>query len=143
MKLKASLQFAKSLIFPKTEKKSSARRSMTGAVLCIGLSIVPLVVVITVTNGMIEGMTERLIGLSSSHLEALIAKNSKHVVTSETFALFAEDVKKCEGVTEVYPQVTLTALAGGKKERTGAQVRCLPGDVFLRNHDFTSLFYSC
>ncbi len=140
MKIKASFMFARSLIFPKAEKKSSARRSMIGALLCIGLSIVPLVVVLTVTNGMIEGMTERLIGLSSSHLEALIAKNSKYIVSEPAFSNFAEEVKKVDGITNAYPQVSLTALAGGKKERTGAQVRALPADIFIKNKAFSSLF---
>lgn len=140
MKFKASLMFARSLIFPKAEKKSSARRSMVGALFCIGLSIIPLIVVLTVTNGMIEGMTERLIGLSSSHMEALIAKNSKHVISAESFDQFARSVLSVEGVTNVYPQVSLTALAGGKKERSGVQVRALSGDIFRTNSAFKSLF---
>lgn len=143
MKLKASLMFAYSLIFPKAEKKSSARRSLMGALLCIGLSIVPLVVVLTVTNGMIEGMTERLIGLSSSHLEALVARNSRNIVSSKAFQNFADEIKKAEGVTNAYPQVSLTALAGGKKERAGAQVRAVPADIFVTNKAFSSLFTVC
>lgn len=143
MKLKASLMFAHSLIFPKAEKKSSARRSLMGALLCIGLSIVPLVVVLTVTNGMIEGMTERLIGLSSSHLEALVARNSRNIVSSKAFQNFADEIKKAEGVTNAYPQVSLTALAGGKKERAGAQVRAVPADIFVTNKAFSSLFTVC
>lgn len=133
--------FAMSLIFPKAEKRSSARRSMLGALLCIGLSIVPLVVVLTVTNGMIEGMTERLIGLSSSHLEALVSRNSKYVMRESTFADLAKQIAEVPGVTKVYHQVSLTALAGGKKERTGAQVRALPADIFVTNESFASLFY--
>jgi len=140
MNIKASLMFAHSLIFPKAEKRSSARRSLLGALLCIGLSIVPLVVVLTVTNGMIEGMTERLIGLSSSHLEALVAKNSRYLVSAENFQKFANEIKKAEGVTNAYPQVSLTALAGGKKERVGAQVRAVPSDIFVTNKAFCSLF---
>lgn len=140
MKLKASLMFAHSLIFPKAEKKSSARRSLMGALLCIGLSIVPLVVVLTVTNGMIEGMTERLIGLSSSHLEALVARNSRNLVSANSFQKFADEIKTVDGVTNTYPQVTLTALAGGKKERVGAQVRAVPADIFVTNKAFSSLF---
>lgn len=140
MTFKASFMFAKSLIFPKAEKRSSARRSMTGALFCIGLSIIPLIVVLTVTNGMIEGMTERLIGLSSSHLEALVARNSRYIVTDKTFELFAEDLESVKGVTKAWPQVSLTALAGGKKERAGAQVRALSGNIFRENESFKSLF---
>lgn len=143
MNLKASLMFAKSLIFPKAEKKSSARRSMTGAMLCIGLSIIPLVVVITVTNGMISGMTERLIGLSSSHLEALVNRNSRIVSSEQNFRNYAEQMKSVPGVVNTYPQVSLTALAGGKKERAGAQVRAVPSDIFKTNKDFASLFTVC
>ncbi len=143
MNLKASLMFAKSLIFPKAEKKSSARRSMTGAMLCIGLSIIPLVVVITVTNGMISGMTERLIGLSSSHLEALVNRNSRIVSSEQNFRNYAEQMKSVPGVVNTYPQVSLTALAGGKKERAGAQVRAVPADIFKTNKAFASLFTVC
>lgn len=140
MNFKASLMFASSLIFPKAEKKSSARRSMLGALLCIGLSLVPLIVVLTVTNGMIEGMTERLIGLSSSHLEALVSRSVLEVSSCDNFTKFADGISEIKGVTHAYPQVSLTALAGGKKERCGAQVRCVPGNIFQTNKAFESLF---
>ena len=88
MTVKSSLMFAKSLIFPKTERKSSARRSLFGALLCIGLSIVPLIVVLSVSNGMIEGMTERIIGLSSSHIQAYVATSCQEVKSFEEFKDF-------------------------------------------------------
>ena len=84
------LKFAKSLIFPKAEKKSIARKSLFGAVLCIGLSIVPLVVVTSITNGMIDGMTQRIIGLSSSHLQAYVAPNISRVKSAYDFKKYAE-----------------------------------------------------
>ena len=140
MNLKASLMFTKSLLFPKAEKKSSARKSMFGALLCIGLSIVPLVVVLTVSNGMISGMTERLIALSSSHLEALVARNSLVVKNAERFELFAKEIECIDGVINAYPEICITALAGGKKERSGARIRAVSPDLFIRNKDFTSLF---
>ena len=68
MKIKSSFLFACRMLFPKTGKKSSARRSLFGGFLCIAISIIPLVMVIAVSNGMIEGMTERMIGLSSGDL---------------------------------------------------------------------------
>ena len=74
-----SLKFAGSLIFPKAEKQSLARKSLFGAVLCIGLSLVPLIVVTSITNGMIDGMTERIVGLSSSHIQAYVAPNISRV----------------------------------------------------------------
>lgn len=140
MTIKASLKFARSLIFPKTEKKSSARRSLFGALLCIGLSIVPLIVVLSITNGMISGMTERIIGLSSSHIQAYVASNINEVSTAENFRAYAEELKKVDGVLNTYPEVSVTALAAGKSMRTGIQIRAMDKNIFTQNESFKKLF---
>lgn len=140
MTIKSSLMFAKSLIFPKTEKKSSARRSLFGALICIGLSIVPLVVVLSVATGMIDGMTERIIGLSSNHLQAYVASNILGVQSEEAFHEYSENFKQVDGVLEVYPEVGISALAAANSYRTGAQIRALDSSIFKDNHFFNSLF---
>lgn len=140
MTFKSSLMFAKSLIFPKTEKKSSARRSLFGAMICIGLSIVPLIVVISITNGMIDGMTERLIGLSTSHIQAYVAASIKEVKTPKAFFEYAEGVKEVRGVTNVYPEVGIAGLAIGDDIRTGIQIRAVQNDIFTANKSFKNLF---
>jgi len=139
MTYKSSFMFAKSLLFPKTEKKSSARRSLFGALLCIGISLVPLIVVMTVTNGMIDGMTERLIGLSSSNLQAYIAKNSKNVLNAEAFNVYADEIAENPDVLAVYPEVSITGLAAGKSYRTGAEIRAVNRDIFEKNESFKNL----
>ena len=140
MTIKASLKFARSLIFPKTEKKSSARRSLFGALLCIGLSIVPLVVVLSISNGMINGMTERIIGLSSSHIQAYVASTIKEVSSAEDFRTYANELKKVDGVLNTYPEVSVTALAAGKSMRTGIQIRAMEKSIFTENPAFVKLF---
>ncbi|MBR1640398.1 MAG: ABC transporter permease [Treponema sp.] len=140
MKITASLFFAKSLIFPKAEKKSSARKSLFGAMLCIGLSIVPLIVVVSVTNGMIEGMTERLIGLSSSHLQAYIADSIDEVSSAENLCEYAAGLKEVEGIKNVFPQVELSALAAGKNNRSGIEIRAMQKDIFKANKSFNTFF---
>lgn len=140
MTFSSSLMYAKSLIFPKAEKHSSARRSLFGALLCIGLSIVPLIVVISITNGMINGMTERIIGLSSSHLQAYISSALKNVQTAEDFLLYAKDLEELDGVLHAYPEVGVSALAAGKSYRTGAQIRAMQQDIFQTNPSFSKLF---
>lgn len=143
MNLSYSLKFAKSLIFPKAEKKSIARKSLFGAVLCIGLSIVPLVVVTSVTNGMIDGMTERIIGLSSSHIQAYVAPNISKVKTVEAFTKYAAETAECRGVTAAYPEVEISALAAGKNGRSGIEIRAVEPDIFARNKSFANLFEVC
>lgn len=138
-----SLKFAKSLIFPKSEKKSIARKSLFGAVLCIGLSIVPLVVVTSITNGMIDGMTERIIGLSSSHIQAYVAPGISRVKSAGALIEYADEMGEVRGVTGVYPEVNLSAIAAGKKNRSGIEIRALEKDIFIRNKSFAKLFEVC
>ena len=138
-----SLKFAKSLIFPKAEKKSIARKSLYGAVICIGLSIVPLIVVTSITNGMINGMTERIIGLSSSHIQAYVAPNISSVKTALDFTKYADEVCSVRGVTAAYPELEIAALAAGKKGRSGIEIRALEPDIFIRNKSFANLFEVC
>ena len=140
MTFRSSLMFAKSLIFPKAEKKSSARRSLWGALLCIGLSIVPLVVVLSITNGMIQGMTDRIIGLSSNNIQAYVSPKLKDTQTAESYRNYAAQFKTVDGVLAVYPEISLTALAAGKKMRTGAQLRALDKEIFTNNSSFKELF---
>ncbi len=138
-----SLKFAKSLIFPKSEKKSIARKSLFGAVLCIGLSIVPLVVVTSITNGMIDGMTERIIGLSSSHIQAYVAPKLSSIQTAQGFIEYASEACEVRGVTGVYPELEISAIAAGKKGRSGIEIRALENDIFIRNKSFEKLFEVC
>ena len=140
MTFKSSLMFAKSLIFPRAEKKSSARRSLWGALICIGLSIVPLVVVLSITNGMIQGMTDRIIGLSSSNLQAYVSPKLKDTQAPDSYRAYAKQFLEVDGVLEVYPEIGVTALAAGKKMRTGAQIRALDKDIFSKNKSFNELF---
>ena len=140
MTFKSSVMFAKSLIFPRAEKKSSARRSLWGALICIGLSIVPLVVVLSITNGMIQGMTDRIIGLSSNNIQAYVSPKLKDTQNASSYRDYARQFMEVEGVLEVYPEIGVTALAAGKKMRTGAQIRAIDKDIFSTNKAFRELF---
>ena len=143
MKMSYALMFAKSLVFPKSEKKSIARKSLFGAVLCIGLSIVPLVVVTAITNGMIDGMTERIIGLSSSHIQAYVAPNISRVKSADNFKKYAEEASEVKGVKAAYPEIEISAIAVGKKGRSGIEIRAVETDIFERNKSFAKLFDIC
>jgi len=143
MTFSSSMKFAKSLIFPKSEKKSIARKSLFGAVLCIGLSLVPLIVVTSVTNGMIDGMTERIIGLSSSHIQAYVAPNISKVQSAESFIKYAKDSSSLSGITGIYPEVEISAIAAGKNGRSGIEIRAVEKDIFVRNKSFAKLFQLC
>jgi len=139
MTFASSIMFARSLIFPKAEKKSSARRSLFGAMLCIGLSIVPLIAVVSITNGMVNGMTERIIGLSSNHLQAYVAKSIKEVKNPQEFCAYAESIKEIQGVLAVYPEVDIAGLGVGNGIRTGIEIRGVKNDIFKSNASYEKL----
>ena len=140
MKLFSSIFFAKSLILPKTEKKSSARKSIIGAMICIGLSIIPLILVISISNGMINGMTQRIIGLSSGHLKSYVAPSITQVKTEESFVEYAKGLMEIEGITASYPEIQISALASGKNIRSGIEIRAMQPDIFDKNISFKTLF---
>lgn len=140
MTLKSSLLFAFRLIFPRSAKKSSARRSVLGAMVCIGISLIPLVVVLSVSDGMIGGMTRRLVGLSTSDLENFISRKSSFAESKEKFTAYANLFADVPGVTGVFPQIESDGLAAGKSYRTGARIRAVEPDIFFKNNDFSTLF---
>lgn len=136
----SSLLFASRMIFPRAQKSSSARRAFVGAVVCIGVSLVPLIAVITVSDGLIDGMTERIIGLSSSHISAFAKKGAEEARTLENFLAWAERIKNEEGVVAAYPEVDMTALAAGSASRAGVLVRAVETGIFEKNKSFKSFF---
>ena len=54
---------------------SNARKSLIGAVAGIGISLVPLIAVLVVADGMIEGISGRIIELSSAICESPIIRD--------------------------------------------------------------------
>ena len=133
MNFKASSLFAFRMLFPRHRKKSIARRSLVGAFLCIAISLVPLVMVLTVSNGMIKGMTDRMIGLSSSHLCCVLHPDIDEAKSSASLVELSKSVSTVDGVVNVYPEISSVALAAGKKGRSGAQVRGVQADIFTKN----------
>lgn len=140
MTLKSSFLFAYRMIFSRDRKKTSARRSIIGSIICIAISIVPMVIVLSVSDGMISGMTQRIIGLSTGDLECFVSRKSQAAKSEEDFTLFASAFNKVPGVTGSFCQIEGDALVAGKNYRTGARIRCVPPDIFRTNSDFKNLF---
>lgn len=140
LKLASSILFAKTLLFPRSLKKSVARRSLVGAIACIAICVIPLVVVVTVVNGMVHGMTERIISLSSNHLTAYVNRSRDASKKLDELNLLMDSIKNEDGVTDVYPFLENNALASFEGFRTGAKVRAVTPDIFTENQDYKKLF---
>ena len=141
MTLSSSLIFAFRLLFPRTGKKSNARRSLFAALVCIGISLVPLIMILTVSNGMIKGITDRMIGLSSSHLQLLLYSGSEYGESPDSLRLLSDSIRMYDSsVKNIYPELQGIGLASSSKGRFGASIRAVEKDVFEKNPAFASLF---
>jgi len=137
MKLASIFLFCSRIIKPKESALTNARKSLIGAVFCIALSLIPLTVVLVVTDGMIEGITNRIVGLSSFHMQ--VAQVRTYNDTDENFSVLqeiAKSVKKHPNVINTFIERQGTVLAAGKKGRSGATVRAVEPRLFTENKAF-------
>ena len=116
---------------------SVAKKSLAGAILCIGISLVPLVAIITISNGMINGITERLVSLSSSHLEAVCYSKNAQVLEEAALA-----VKSIPGISAAYPMISCPAMAMAGKNRCGVTLRAIPKNIFEEDASYKKLFFT-
>ncbi|MCH5291010.1 MAG: ABC transporter permease [Treponema sp.] len=143
MTFRSCLLYAGRLVFSRPTadlEVSYGRRSLVGALVCIGISLVPLVSVLVIGDGMIEGITGRMIGLSSQHLCVYADYDSPCAKNLETFESLADRIAAIDGVTGVFPEVRGMALAAGASSRSGATVRAVRPGVFTQNEAFATLF---
>ncbi|MBB5217920.1 ABC transporter permease [Treponema rectale] len=142
MKLAASFFYAKRILFPRAEEGRDllGRKSLKGAMLCIGISLVPLIAVLVISESMIDGMTGRMIHLATGDLQVQYDSLSSHASGEEEFLTAAESLKKVDGVLQVMPEVRSEALASSAGIRTGAVIRGIERNVFKDNSYFSSLF---
>jgi lipoprotein-releasing system permease protein len=97
------------------------RRYLRGAVLGIALSLVPLVVVLVVADGMIQGITARYLETSTYHLQAYPFFRQSQASLSER----AASLSALPGIAAAFPETQGPAMAilGGKS--AGAAIRAV------------------
>ena len=134
MTFRSSVLYALRLVLPRGGGDSGrGRKGLGGGMLSIGISLVPLVAVLSVSDGMIEGITGRIIGLSSQDI-------SVRVPAAIPLRRLAEGLSGVEGVSRASAELQGIALAAGKSARTGVTVRAVPQDIFAENHAFATYF---
>ena len=119
---------------------SNARKSLIGAVWGIGISIIPLVIVLVVSDGMIKGITSRMIELGSGHIQVLdLRPTPRNAQTAD---------ERKQSIQEVFNSIRMTAqsaLTGsrrqqegtglliGKTGRSGGTIRAIETGYFTEN----------
>ena len=99
-------------------------RKLRGAILGIAVSLIPLLVVIEVSNGMISGITERYLAVGTYHLQVkAFAETSMDILLS-----VAEDIENMPNVSHANPMLQGLSLAHSQNGSTGLQIRAVkPG----------------
>lgn len=138
MRLAGSLTLAlRFLGFGARGSSSNARKSLYGAMAGIAVSLVPLIVVLVVANGMIEGISARIIELSTSHLRlsdyagispmadspAAMRSLSKNILLENPEGL----------ITGAWAERTGPGMVIGPNGRTGATLRALEPEFLTGN----------
>ncbi|MBN1698277.1 MAG: ABC transporter permease [Spirochaetales bacterium] len=100
-------------------------QQLRGAILGIGLSIIPLLVVIVMTNGMIEGITRRLIEITTCHLQLSVRNASE-----ERLAAIAEEIRHIDGVSVAFIERSGFALVRSKDDIGGVTLRAIPETLY-------------
>ena len=114
--------------------KGGTARYLRGAILGIAVSLVPLVVVMEVSTGMIEGITARLLEVGTYHIQVPLAPD----VTGPVLAGTAESIRKVPGVVAAVPERIGTAMIVSARGASGASIRFVPPELFDLDKGFRS-----
>ena len=115
-----SLYLAFKFLTSRNQFKNS--RNVLGAVLGIGLSLIPLLVVLEISSGMIEGITKRYMEIGSYHLQI----KNYNKIDKEVELNTIDKIKSLPGVKSVFPVATGIGLAYSENGRTGINLKALP-----------------
>ena len=94
---------------------------MGGAILGVGLSLVPLLVVLVVSGGMIEGITARFVEIGTCHLQLVSLGGLSDAEIDALSILVAE----ADPVIAAFPERQGLGLLYSPSGRTGIQVRAV------------------
>jgi lipoprotein-releasing system permease protein len=109
---------------------------LLGSVLGIGLSLVPLIVVLQVADGMIEGITRRYLEVGTYHAQVMLPDTSSQAEFTEV----ADALSTAPGVTQVIPEYQGVGLLFTPLARTAVTVRAVPPDLYREDPGFRRYF---
>ena len=113
---------------PKAQKSNTIHTKHSafwGAVIGISVSIIPLYIVLFVSNGMIQGITDRYLETKTSHLQLSLPFN----MDSATRTKIQQNIFKLTGVTSANFEVDGIGLAASSAGSTSAQIRGLDKSI--------------
>jgi lipoprotein-releasing system permease protein len=114
---------------------STARRNVIGAIVGIALSLIPLILVFELSDGMIDGIMRRYIELGTYHLQAIPYDYPSDAVLLEQ----AAEISKIPGVKSAFVERRGSGVAVLGQSTAGVSVRALDARVFTEDLSFKEL----
>jgi lipoprotein-releasing system permease protein len=108
---------------------------LLGSILGIALSLVPLIVVLEVADGMIEGITRRFLEVGTYHAQVVLPMASAETLEATAAALRAQP-----GVQYALVEQQGLGLAAGPKGRSAVTIRAVPGELYEQDEGFRRYF---
>jgi lipoprotein-releasing system permease protein len=108
---------------------------LAGSVLGIALSLVPLVVVMEVADGMIEGITRRYLEVGTYHAQVFLPMADASRLQAE-----AADLRAQPGVRYALVEHQGLGLAAGPKGRSAVTIRAVPAELYAEDDGFRRYF---
>ncbi len=108
---------------------------LLGSILGIALSLVPLVVVMEVADGMIEGITRRYLEVGTYHAQVLLPMASAETLQAEAAALRTQP-----GIRYALVEQQGLGLAAGPKGRSAVTIRAVPAELYAQDEGFRRYF---
>ncbi len=119
---------------------SNARKSLFGAVIGIGISIVPLIIVLVVSDGMIQGITVRTIELGSGHFRLInLRPFAKNCETEKEIKQNLNSDFKNDFFENAWIEREGNGLIIGKNGRSGGSIRAVESEFFIENKKASAL----
>jgi lipoprotein-releasing system permease protein len=114
--------------------RGGTARYLRGAVAGIALSLVPLIVVMEVSTGMIDGIMARLLEVGTYHIQVPLPSD----MTIPRLLGMAASVASVHDVVAAVPERQGTGMLVGAHGAAGVTIRCVPSDVFRLDPGFRS-----
>ena len=128
MSLRSSLLLAWRFLFGRDGGQRISRR-IRGGIIGVGLSLIPLIVVLQVADGMIAGITTRFLEAGSYHLRGLARQDPE----DEWLESRLRSVEELDGVVLATRERQGLGLAARGEERTAVTIRAVEPDLWERD----------
>jgi len=112
--------------------RPSSLRRIKGAVLAVALSLIPLILVLEVSDGMIQGITSRILEVGTYHLQV----SGYAPMDKEGFGSWVKKIEEVPGVESVALEYQGVCMVYSPEGRAGATVRAISSSLWKEDPRF-------